>query len=68
MKQQLDLTKEILIKVKIIEGKYKGQTIPLATSLEDLMVDDLSTQLINANVFSCIGHPCDHYELLSIEY
>ena len=64
----LDLESTMLIRVKILQGKYKGQSIPLAASVEDLLNDGLPLLLINANVFDSICHPCDYYEVESVSY
>jgi hypothetical protein len=66
--EELNLTKDITVKVKILQGKYAGRTIPIQTSLSDLIGEGLPDMLFEANIFTSMGHPCDYYQLLSIEY
>jgi len=64
----LDLEKTMLITVKILQGKYKGDSIPVGASMSDLLNDGLPLLLINANVFDSICHPCDYYEVETVQY
>lgn len=65
---KIQLEQPLIITVKVMQGKHRGQIVPVSTTMGDLLDEDLSMQLINANVFESIGHPCDYYEILSVEY
>lgn len=64
----LEIYNPLIVTVKILQGKNEGETVHVNTTLEELLSEDLSMQLINEGIFECICHPCDYYEVVAIEY
>ena len=66
----LDLEKTITVTIKITEKGHKafGEKREVYSTIRELSEESISTILIDEDVFESMGHPCDHYDLLSIDY
>lgn len=65
----LNSENDLIVHVKLFEGKYKGQTIPMRYELNDiLMGNGISEKVIDAGLLESMGHPCDSFEIVKIEY
>lgn len=66
---KLNIEKIATLKVKILQGSHKGETITLEASMNDLLMGgSIADLLFDQDIFESIGHPFEYYTLLSIEY
>lgn len=65
---KLDLEKQLTVTVKVIDDIFKGKTVAVTCTVQDLAEIGISSMLIDEGYFSSMGHPSCHYELISIEY
>jgi len=64
----LELENHVVITVRMLQGKYIGQEIPMRHSLDDYLYTGVADLVIQGGLVEEMGHPCDCFDVVSVEY